>query len=104
MEGPAFVKWIEKTLIENDIAKDVFYAESGISTANMSQWRTGDYNPSSKSVRKAEAFFEKKQKENPTVIPGGAKEQLLSSVEKTDDLDTLLAILDAVNKKLQKIK
>ncbi len=42
-----------------------------------------------------------KQKENPTVNSGGAKEALLNSVENTDDLETLLAILDAVNKKLQ---
>lgn len=67
MEGPAFVKWIERTLIEYDIPKEDFYANSGISTANMSQWRTGDYKPSARSVKKAEDYFAKKQKENPTV-------------------------------------
>lgn len=35
MEGPAFVKWIETMLIQNDISKETFYSESGISTANM---------------------------------------------------------------------
>ena len=59
MTGPVFVKWIETTLFQNDISKETFYAESGISTANMAQWRSGDYNPSKRSVQKAELFFEK---------------------------------------------
>lgn len=70
MEGPAFVKWIERTLIEYDIPKEDFYANSGISTANMSQWRTGDYNPSPRSVKKAEDYFAKKQKESPVTGEG----------------------------------
>lgn len=76
MDGPAFVKWIETLLIQNDISKEVFYSESGISTANMTQWRAGDYNPSKRSIEKVERFFESKQKETPTLqmeserIPG----------------------------------
>ena len=69
MDGPEFVKWIETTLIQNDIPKEVFYAESGISTANMSQWRSGEFKPSSKSIAKAEAFFEKyAKKEKPATL------------------------------------
>lgn len=76
MDGPAFVKWIETLLLQNDISKEVFYSESGISTANMTQWRAGDYNPSKRSIEKVERFFESKQKETPTLqmenerIPG----------------------------------
>lgn len=40
------------------------------------------------------------KKENPTAS-GGAKEILLNSVENTNDMETLLAILDVVNRKLQ---
>lgn len=58
MTGPAFVKWIETTLLQNDIPKEVFYSKSGISTANMAQWRSGEYNPSKRSIDKAEQFFE----------------------------------------------
>ena len=72
MEGPAFVKWIETKLIQNDISKETFYAESGISTANMTQWRAGDYNPSKKSIEKAERFFESRQKEK-SPAPEGAE-------------------------------
>ena len=67
MDSPAFVKWIETLLIQNDISKEVFYSESGISTANMTQWRAGDYNPSKRSIEKVERFFESKQKETPTL-------------------------------------
>ena len=76
MDGPAFVKWIETLLIQNDISKEVFYSESGISTANMTQWRAGDNNPSKRSIEKVERFYESKQKETPTLqmeserIPG----------------------------------
>lgn len=69
MDGPSFVKWIESSLIQNDIPKDVFYAESGISTANMTQWRSGDYNPSKKSVAKVEMFFSRKLKSSAKGIP-----------------------------------
>lgn len=67
MEGPAFVKWIETMLIQNDISKETFYSESGISTANMTQWRSGEYNPSKKSIAKAERFFDGRKKEKPTL-------------------------------------
>jgi oligoribonuclease (3'-5' exoribonuclease) len=71
LTGPVFVKWIETTLFQNDISKETFYAESGISTANMAQWRSGDYNPSKRSVQKAELFFEKYAKnEKPATVAG----------------------------------
>lgn len=43
-------------------------------------------------------------KKSPAGVSGGAKEQLLNSVADTNDRETLLAILDAVNKKLQEMK
>lgn len=68
MNGVDFVKEIETKLIKFDIPKDVFYAESGVSTANMSQWRTGKFNPSSKAIEKVNAFFNRYKKEK-TPIP-----------------------------------
>ena len=76
LEGPAFVKWIETMLIQNDISKETFYSESGISTANMTQWRAGDYNPSKKSVEKAKRFFESRQKEKPTTENGSGQSEI----------------------------
>lgn len=76
LDGPAFVKWIETMLILNDISKETFYSESGISTANMTQWRAGDYNPSKKSIEKAERFFENRQKEKPATENGSGHSEI----------------------------
>lgn len=59
MNGVDFVNEIETKLFKYRISKETFYTESGISTANMSQWRTGKFNPSQKMIDRAEAFFEK---------------------------------------------
>lgn len=91
MDGPAFVKWIETTLIQNDITKETFYAESGISTANMTQWRAGDYNPSKKSIEKAKRFFEAKQKEKPAATEDDElMETILGKLLQLSDEERLL--------------
>lgn len=76
-------------LILNDISKETFYSESGISTANMTQWRAGDYNPSKKSIEKAERFFENRQKEKPTTPEGSelnlSDMELLSAFKQSDE-------------------
>ena len=91
MTGPEFVKWIEVRLIQLEIPKDVFYAESGIATANMSQWRTGKYNPSSRAIAKAKAFFEKCEKEKPLTDEGEELDysdmELLAAIRKADAKD-----------------
>lgn len=102
MDGPAFVKWIETMLILNDISKETFYSESGISTANMTQWRAGDYNPSKKSIEKAERFFENRQKEKPVLgTEAGLTENQIRAIEKIknmppEELAKKMAALEAV--------
>jgi hypothetical protein len=91
LDGPAFVKWIETLLIQNDISKEVFYSESGISTANMTQWRAGDYNPSKRSIEKVERFFESKQKEKPATETGSGQIPNYSKLS-----DTNKAIVDSM--------
>ena len=59
MTGKAFVQYIEANLLVKEISKELFYKESGITTASMSQWRSGKHNPSEKAVKKAEDFFNK---------------------------------------------
>lgn len=70
MEGNEFVKHIETKLITSGITKELFYAESGISTATMSQWRNNKFRPSKKAEEKVNAFFEKYEEKtkNPTKI------------------------------------
>ena len=91
MEGPAFVKWIETMLIQNDISKETFYSESGISTANMTQWRSGEYNPSKKSIEKAERFFDGRQKEKSPTPEGVERIPNYSKLS-----DTNKAIVDSM--------
>ena len=96
MDGPAFVKWIETMLIQNDISKETFYSESGISTANMTQWRAGDYKPSPRSVKKAEVFFEKYAKQKSPAPEGAelseARMKLLAAIDGMSE-DEVLAMV-----------
>lgn len=106
MDGPAFVKWIETTLIQNDITKETFYAESGISTANMTQWRAGDYNPSKKSIEKAERFFETKQQEKLTAENGSelSKERiqmLLDKMSAAELVELMGTVTDTLKRKTE---
>ena len=103
MEGPAFVKWIERNLIENDISKDTFYAESGISTATMSQWRSGDYKPSARSVKKAEDFFANQKIKNPTVSGEVLDVDIDSWLDRRSDAE-LLDIVAKVTRIMQERK
>lgn len=57
MDGFAFVQMIETELKQRGISKEKFYAESGISSATMSQWRKGIYSPSSAAIKKIENYF-----------------------------------------------
>lgn len=100
MDGPAFVKWIETMLILNDISKETFYSESGISTANMTQWRAGDYNPSKKSIEKAERFFENRQKEKPAL----SEEDERKAVDEFLDGLTPAELVDLISKASAKLK
>lgn len=58
------MQYIEANLLVKDISKERFYKESGITTASMSQWRSGKHNPSEKAVKKAEDFFNKFENKN----------------------------------------
>lgn len=73
MDGLSFVLFIEDELKKRNIPKGVFYKETGISSATMSQWRKNIYVPSSENIKKIEDYFQIKfeitQKEKP--IPEG---------------------------------
>ena len=57
MDGLAFVQMIEAELKKRNIPKERFYAESGISSATMSQWRKRIYSPSSAAIKKIEDYL-----------------------------------------------
>ena len=108
MNGPEFVRDVELKLLQLGITKEEFYAESGITTANMSQWRNAKFNPSPKAKAKAEAFFAARQKEKPSTEIGeelSAKDMALKYV---DDLaaagneKALWEIFERLSQKMQK--
>lgn len=51
MTGAQLVLLIEKRLKEMGIKKGKFYSDTGISSSTMSQWRRGEYVPSSGSIK-----------------------------------------------------
>lgn len=53
MDTLAIIKRIEIRLSEIGMTKAEFYKKSGISSASLSQWRTGKYKPSEKNLVKA---------------------------------------------------
>jgi transcriptional regulator with XRE-family HTH domain len=57
LDGLAFVQMIEAELKKRNIPKERFYAESGISSATMSQWRKRIYSPSSAAIKKIEDYL-----------------------------------------------
>lgn len=57
MDGFSFVQMVEAELKRRKIAKEVFYKESGISSATMSQWRKNIYSPSSVAIKKIEDYL-----------------------------------------------
>jgi transcriptional regulator with XRE-family HTH domain len=59
LTGKEFVQYVEANLLVKAISKELFYKESGITTASMSQWRSGKHNPSEKAIKRAEDFFNK---------------------------------------------
>lgn len=53
MDTLAIIKRIEMRLSEIGMSKALFYQRSGISSASLSQWRTGTYKPSLRKIEKA---------------------------------------------------
>lgn len=52
------VRQIDTYCAANGITKTEFYEHTGISSATMSQWRKGLYEPSSKSIEAIEAYLD----------------------------------------------
>lgn len=57
MYGQKFVEIIEKTLSERKIPKGDFYKACRISSSTFSQWRKGQFNPSSEAIQNVEKYL-----------------------------------------------
>jgi transcriptional regulator with XRE-family HTH domain len=54
MDGRAIARIVDSELASRGMSKAQFYEESGISSATLSQWRTGKYEPTADKLQKIE--------------------------------------------------
>lgn len=54
MDGRTIARIIDSELASRGISKTDFYAQSGVSSATLSQWRTGKYDPTPDKIAKIE--------------------------------------------------
>ena len=90
MNGKEVARIVDSELASRGMSKAEFYAQSGVSSATMSQWRTGKYEPTPERLAKIEkclgisfADYEKSYMDDETV-------DLLQSIRERQDLRILL--------------
>lgn len=54
MDGITVARIVDSELASRGISKAEFYAQSGVSSATLSQWRTGKYEPTADKIAKIE--------------------------------------------------
>lgn len=54
MDGKTIARIIDSELASRGISKQNFYEKSGVSSATLSQWRTGKYEPTADKIAKVE--------------------------------------------------
>lgn len=91
MDGKAIARIIDSELASRGISKAEFYENSGVSSATLSQWRTGKYDPTADKLAKIEkclgisfADYEKSDMDDETAV-------LLQSIRERQDLRVLLS-------------
>lgn len=90
MNGKEAARIVDSELASRGMSKAEFYAQSGVSSATMSQWRTGKYEPTPERLAKIEkclgisfADYEKSDMDDETA-------DLLQSIRERQDLRILL--------------
>lgn len=90
MDGKAIARIIDSELASRGMPKAEFYEKSGVSSATLSQWRTGKYDPTADKLAKIEkclgisfADYEKSDMDDETAA-------LLESIRERQDLRILL--------------
>lgn len=90
MDGKEVARIVDSELASRGMSKAEFYALSGVSSATMSQWRTGKYEPTPEKLARIEkclgisfADYEKSDMDDETA-------DLLQSIRERQDLRILL--------------
>ena len=58
MDGITIARIIDSELASRGMSKADFYSQSGVSSATLSQWRTGKYEPTADKIAKVEKCLE----------------------------------------------
>lgn len=87
MEGITIARIIDSELASRGMSKAEFYAQSGVSSATLSQWRTGKYEPTADKIAKVEKClnisFADYEKSDPRE---GLREDLQTLLRSAEDL------------------
>lgn len=90
MNGKEVARIVDSELASRGMSKAEFYAQSGVSSATMSQWRTGKYEPTPERLAKIEkclgisfSDYEKSDTDDETA-------DILQSIRERQDLRILL--------------
>ena len=95
LDAKLLARRIDAFLATNGIPKSDFFEQTGISSATLSQWRTGKFTPSRKSIREIETFTRMKINE----LLGASQRnnvnpQYMASPEATDNYVTFPVVGD----------
>lgn len=64
IDGKKFAAWVDGEFNRLSLKKEKMFNETSVTSANLSQWRSGKYNPSKKKVEEIRSFIEKECKKN----------------------------------------
>ncbi len=109
-----FAQWLQCKMEQHNFSNYRIAKMAGVHQSTVSNWLAGSKPQAEKEklVRKAisdyeKGFFSEAEREKQGIkkdLPQMgeiSKEALIAATENTDDMDTLYAILDVVNKKIQ---
>ena len=90
MDGITAARIVDSELASRGISKADFYVGSGISSATLSQWRTGKYDPTPDKLAKAEQYLGIKFADYENQTMDSETAELLEQIRSRPDLGVLL--------------
>lgn len=90
MDGKTIARIVDSVLASRGISKTEFYEKSGVSSATMSQWRTGKYDPTPDKLAQIEKCLGISFADNKKSSMDTETAELLESIRSRPDLGVLL--------------
>lgn len=64
INGKEFARWVDSEFDRLGLKKEKMFNETSITSANLSHWRSGTFNPSKKKAEEVKAFIKKETKKD----------------------------------------